>query len=83
MPTEHYFKGLEIPSQIHNGTDGRKGKDGDGKMQIVPITLHDWSQFPFSNQEWNNMKQHFGEAYKNLLISGRGVGVLGNFSDAQ
>ena len=29
------------------------------------------------------MKQHFGEAYKNLLISGRGVGVPGTIANAQ
>ena len=29
------------------------------------------------------MKQHFGEAYENLLISGRGVGVPGTIANTQ
>merc|ERR1712194_847623 len=41
------------------------------------------SQFTPPNQDWTNMKQHFGEAYENLLISGRGVGVPGTIANAQ
>ena len=35
------------------------------------------------HQDWTNMKQHFGEAYENLLISVRGVGVPGTIANAQ
>merc|ERR1712194_979009 len=41
------------------------------------------SQFTPPNQDWTNTKQHFGEAYENLLISGRGVGVPGTIANAQ
>ena len=38
----------QIPSQIHDGTDGWKGKDSDGKMWVIPIapelveSIHTW-----------------------------------------
>ena len=35
------------------------------------------------HQDWTNTKQHFGDAYKNLLISGRGLGVPGTIVNAQ
>ena len=53
-------------------------------MPIVSIApLNKWIQFTLINQDWDNTKQHFGKAYKHLLISGRGVGVPGTIANAQ
>ena len=45
--------------------------------------LDKWSQFTVSNKDWRNMKLHFGEAYENILISGRGGSVPGTIANAQ
>ena len=53
------------------------------KCGLFQSHLNEWSQFTLGHQDWTNMKQHFGEAYENLLISGRGVGVPGTITNAQ
>ena len=35
------------------------------------------------NQDWGNIKLHFGKAYENMLISGRGVNAPGTLANTQ
>jgi len=91
LPIEHYFKGLEemfilatkYPPEFTMGQMVGKAKTAMEKCGLFQSHLNEWSQFTPPNQDWTNMKQHFGEAYENLLISGRGVGVPGTIANAQ
>jgi hypothetical protein len=87
MPIEHYFKGLEemfilatkyLPKFAMGYMVG-KAKTATGKCGLFQSHLNEWSQFQLGNQDWANMKQHFGEAYENMLILGRGVDVPANW----
>ena len=91
LPIKHYFKGLEemfilvtkYPPEFTMGQMVGKAKTVMDKCGLFQLHPNEWSQFTVPNQDWTNMKQHFGEAYENLLISGRGVGVPGTISNAQ
>ena len=60
-----------------------KAKRAMEKYELFQSHLNEWSRFTPPHQAWTNMKQHFGKAYENLLISGQGVGVPGTISNAQ
>ena len=91
MPIKHCFKGLEemfilatkYPPEFTMEQMVGKAKTAMEKCGLFQSHLSEWSQFVLGNQEWTNMKQHFGKAYKNLLISRRGVGVPGTIATAQ
>ena len=61
----------------------RKAKTAMEKYGLFQSHLNEWSQFTLSRQAWTNMKQPFGKAYENLLISGKGVWVPGTIANAQ
>ena len=90
MPTEHYFKGLEemfilatkYPPEFTMRQMARKAKTAMERSGLFQLHLNKWSQFTLVHQDWTNTKQHFDKAYKNLLISGRGVGVPGTIMNA-
>ena len=91
MPIEHYFKGLEemfilatkYPPEFMMGQMVGKAKTPMERCGLFQSHLDEWSQFTFPHQDWTNMKQHFGKAYENLLIPGRGAGVPGTITNAQ
>ena len=60
-----------------------KEKTAMEKCGLFQLHLNDWNQVTVPYQVWTNTKQHFGEAYEHLLISGRGVGVPGTIANAQ
>ena len=78
MPIKHYFRGLEemfilatkYPLKFTMGQMVEKAKKAMEKCGLFQSHLNKWSQFTLVNQDWGNTKQHFGEAYENLLISG-------------
>ena len=91
MSIEHHFKRMEdmfilvtkYPLEFTMGQMVGKAKTSIEKCRLFQLCLSKWSQFPLGNQDWANTKQHFGETYKNLLISRRGVGVSGTIANAQ
>ena len=91
IPIKHYFKGLEemfilatkYSSKYTMGQMVKKAKTAMERCGLFQWHLNKWSQFILPHQDWNNMKQHFGETYENRLISGRGVGVPGTITNAQ
>ena len=91
MPIEHYFKELEemfilttkYPPKFTIGQMVGKAKTAMEECGLFQSHLNEWSQFLLGNQDWTNMKQRFGKAYENLLISGREVGVPGTIANSQ
>ena len=86
-----HFKGLEemfilatkYPPEFAMAQMVDKAKTSMEECGLFQLHLNKWSQCIVPHQDWTNMKQHFGEAYENLLISGRGVGVPGTIANAQ
>ena len=73
----------QISSRINDEADGREGETVMEKCELFQSHLNEWRQFTPPHQDWTNMKQQFGEACENLLISGQGVGVPGTISNTQ
>ena len=91
MPSTRYFKELEemfilatkYPPELTMGQMVGKAKTAMERGELFRSHLNKWSQFTLPNHDWTIMKQYFGKAYKNLLISRRGVGVPGTIASAQ
>ena len=83
MPIEQYFQGLEeifilttkYPPGITMALMAQIAKTAMEKFGLFQAHVNERSIFTALIQDWGNMKSHFGEAYKNLLISGRSVSV--------
>ena len=58
-----------------------KAKTEMEKCGLFQIHLNERSAFTEPNQDWENMTSHVGEAYENLLISGRRFGVMGTIAN--
>jgi hypothetical protein len=90
-PVEHYFKGLEemyilatkYPPEFTMGQMVQRAKTAMETCGLFQTHLNEWNAFTAPNQDWGNMKSHFGKAYENLLISGRGVNVPGTIANMQ
>jgi hypothetical protein len=90
-PIEHYFKGLEemyilatkYPPEFTMGQMVQRAKTAMETCGLFQAHLNEWSIFTAPNQDWGNMKSHFGEAYENFLISGRGVNIPGTIANVQ
>jgi hypothetical protein len=90
-PVEHYFKGLEemyilatkYPPEFTMAQMVQRAKTAMETCGLFQTHLNEWNVFPAANQDWGNMKAHFGEAYENLLISGRGIAIPGTIANVQ
>jgi hypothetical protein len=85
-PIEAYFERLEKvfilvnkypATKIHHRLDSGEVKDKHGKVWPLSNALLEWNAFTTLNQDWGNPKSHIGKAYKNLIMTGLGVGLSG------
>ena len=73
----------QFPPEFTMGQMVGKAKTTMERGELFRSHLNKWSQFTLPNEDWTNMKQHFGKAYENLLISGRGVAASGTIANVQ
>ena len=90
IPIEHYFSGLEeifilatkYPPAFTMEQMVGKAKTAIEKCGLFQNHLNEWSQFTLANQNWKGIRDHFGEAYDNMLLSAP-LGVPSTILNAQ
>ena len=60
----NFILATKYPPKFTMGQMVGKAKTAMEKCGLFQLHLNEWSQFTLVNQDWDNMKQHFGETYK-------------------
>ena len=61
----------------------RKAKTVMERCGLFPTALLEFNVFDETNKDWGNITSHFGEAYKNLIITGPSICVPGIIANIQ